>query len=307
MATKTNVCASGKQQSPINIQSSKAVRCNALCDLTYYYRTSQANFVHSGNNIILDYDNGSYIIYNSGVYQLDKVSFSIPSSHKIDNNSYPLEVHINHKSTDTGRMIIIAVLFEINDAISPSQMFFDVISNSLPKYSGQQNSINTSDEWNIFNIIPEIKSFYSYSGSLPRSPCTEDVTWIVLESTSNVPTRFYDSLRQIISNNTRPIQNLNNRKIFYNPNNTDKNKRNYGDKLRCYTDEQFRKACSCMSGHKEIASSRQEQIKFITIIVSILILFVLLILYLIQENFFSKFLDTFKNLLTSNLFLAYKT
>jgi len=304
---KSNVCASGKLQTPINIPSSKALRCNSLCDLTFYYRTSQANFIHNGNTIIIDYDNGSYIIYNSEVFQLDKISFTIPSSHKIDNNSYPMEVHLNHRSTDTGRLFIIAVLFEINDATSSSQMFFDLIYNSLPKNSGQQNSINTPEEWNAYNLIPDIKSFFTYSGSLPRSPCTEDVTWVVFEGTNNVTTKFYDNLRKLISNNARPIQKLNKRKILYNPNNSDKNKRNYGDKLRCYTDEQFRKACACLSGHKDISASRNDQIKFITIIMVIIILFILLILYLIQENFFSKFLESFKTLMTGNLSLAYKT
>ena len=131
--------------------------------------------------------------------------------------------------------------------------------------------------------------------------------WIVLEGTNNVPTNFYDNLRKVVSNNARPIQKLNKRKILYNPNNSDKNKRNYGDKLRCYTDEQFRKACSCLSGHKDISASRNQQIKFITIIVVIIIIFVLLILYLIQENFFSKFLDSFKSMISGDLSLSYKT
>ena len=46
-------CANGKFQSPIDIKSSGTVKCGALCDLTFYYRTSKANMVNIGKNILL--------------------------------------------------------------------------------------------------------------------------------------------------------------------------------------------------------------------------------------------------------------
>ena len=60
-----NVCVKGNQQSPIDIKSKKAVKCGALCDLVFYYRTSKCNLINTKKNIIMDYDNGSYILYNS--------------------------------------------------------------------------------------------------------------------------------------------------------------------------------------------------------------------------------------------------
>ena len=60
-----NVCVKGRMQSPIDINTRKAVKCGALCDLMIYYRTSYCNMVNTGKNLVLDYDNGSYVVYNS--------------------------------------------------------------------------------------------------------------------------------------------------------------------------------------------------------------------------------------------------
>ena len=47
----------------------------------------------------------------------------------------------------------------------------------------------------LLNLIPEAKPFFAYTGSLPRSPCVEDVQWIVFENTINCSSKFYDKLK----------------------------------------------------------------------------------------------------------------
>ena len=128
-----NLCADGKYQSPINIKTNNTIKCGATCDLTFYYRTSRANIINTDKNIVLDYDNGSYVMYNSDVYELDKISFTVPANHTLDKYTYPMEINLNHRSPDNGRLLIIAILCEINDATSKSAMFLDMFVNSLPK------------------------------------------------------------------------------------------------------------------------------------------------------------------------------
>ena len=60
-----NACVKGSQQSPIDIKSKDSIKCGALCDLVFYYRTSKCNLIKTKKNLIIDYDNGSYIHYNS--------------------------------------------------------------------------------------------------------------------------------------------------------------------------------------------------------------------------------------------------
>ena len=123
------------------------------------------------------------------------------------------------------------------------------------------------------------------------------------ENTVNCSVNFYESLKKIIKGNVRSIQKLNGRKIYYNSNSAEKNKRNYGDRLRCYTEEQFRKSCSCLTGQKDIISAKNKQVLLLTVVVILVVLFVLLIFYLIQEGFFEKTFGKMSKFMSSRLFL----
>ena len=286
----TNICNTGKFQSPINIKSSKVISCNALCDLIFYYKTSKCSIVSTGgNNVVMNYDTGSYVMYNTEVFELEKISFSTPSAHKIDNNSYPLEINIHHRSPNSGTILIIAVLCDVNNAVSNSNNFLDMIIKSLPKRGKKtMKEHNTPKEWNIFNAIPETKSFYLYNGSLPRTPCSENIKWIVFENTINCSEKFYNLLKPLVDNNIRSIQRLNGRKIYYNSNNSSKNNRNFGNKLRCYTEKQFHNACSNLHRDTDLIAAKNKQALLLTIVIILIVLMILLILYLIQEGFFEK-------------------
>ena len=136
-----NVCVKGKMQSPIDINSQKAIKCGALCDLIVYYRSSYCNMINTGKNLILDYDNGSYIVYNTQVFELDKISFSIPALHTIDRFSYPIEVHLYHRNPDTGEILVIAIFLDVNDATSKSSMFIELFGRNNPTKKGDQKKL----------------------------------------------------------------------------------------------------------------------------------------------------------------------
>ena len=201
-----NLCSGGNMQSPIDIVTGKTAKCGALCDLIVYYRTSKCNLTNTGNEIVLDYDSGSYVTYNAVVYELQKITFTIPASHKIDNYSYSMEAQLYHVSPDTADILIVSILLDINDASSKSKMFLDSFSNILPKKSGQQATLNTDDSWSIFHLLPEIKSFYSYKGSLPRSPCSENVLWLVLKNPIYVSEEQVKNFDRMYPMNARPLQ-----------------------------------------------------------------------------------------------------
>ena len=296
------LCSNGHYQSPIDLKSSAVVQCASKCNLIFYYRSSKCSIVNIGNDIILEYDTGSYITYNSVVYELLKVSFTIPSSHNIDGYSYPAEMQIYHRSADTGELLIVSVFLDVNDAMSKSNMFFEMFGNSIPVKKGQTSTINTSDDWNVFHAVPENKSFYYYKGSLIRSPCTENISWIIFDTAVNCSTNFFDKLKSILGNNARKIQKTNGRQIYYNPNTAQSNIRNYGDKLRCYTDNEFRESCSKLTANPEIVSAKSKQAMIILLIVLGIITFVLAILYFQQQGVLNDFGSKVKDLMTAKSF-----
>jgi len=247
MGKQKVMCGKGKHQSPIDIKTSNAKPCSLNCNLTFYYRSSSCFIKNMDKDIILDYDAGSHVIYDNNVYELDVVGFTLPSSHKINGKNYTAEMQLYHTSPDIGKKIIVSIMIDINDAYSKSKTFFEMLSNNLPKYSGEEKYYNTSDEWNIFNAIPESKSFYTYNGSLMRHPCSEDVTWVVFDTPVNMGDRTFYNLKKVMGYNSKTVQKLNGRTVYYNSNSGSKSVRNMGNRLRCYTDKELRDACNCMA------------------------------------------------------------
>ena len=276
-------CVNGSMQSPIDIKTNSATNCGALCDLLFYYRNSSIYLENIGKNIVFTYDNGSYIVFNNEVYELEKISFFTPSSHKIDNSNYPLEININHRSPNTGRVAIISIMLDVNEGASSSHSCLETFAGSLPKTKGTRKTVTTSKEWNIFDALPEIKSFYTYKGSLPREPCTENVDWIVFEHSANCSAKFHNTIKNILDNNARPTQKLNGRKLFYNANSAKKNNSNYGSNFKCYTEKEFDKACSCLNSNTD-AIKYKNKLALLCIILAILIIMIVLILLYVNEN-----------------------
>ena len=280
-------CDKGNKQSPVEIKSKKARRCLASCDLMFYYRTSKCNMIISNKNFIIDYDNGSFINFNHDVYELHKISFSIPASHKVDGSSYPCEAHLYHRSANSGKILIIAVFLDINDGMSKSKIFLDKFHNSIPTKKAVQRSLNMPNNWNVYYLIPENKSFFLYEGSLPRYPCSENVTWVVFDNPVNCSLKFYENLKKVSGNNARNIQKFGNRQLYYNHNNSNKANRNYGSKLRCYTDKEFKKECAKLVGSKDVAKFKSYQTLITAIIVVVVTVGVLSVLWLFEKGLLS--------------------
>lgn len=243
---KYSVCTRGKLQSPINIISKKTKRCGLRCDLMFYYRPSACRMKNLDKQVLIQYDSGSYVIFNSQVYELDQFSFTVPSSHKLDGTSYPVELNIYHRSPETNKALIISVFIDVSEASSTSMAFFNTFIPFLPRVSTTEKVINMSKDWNLYRTIPKNKAFYNYEGSLLLPPCTENVSWIVMDSAINMNTDCYTNLKMILGKNIRPIQRTYSRNIYYNPNNAAKNNKNFGSKLKCYTDEQLASRCACL-------------------------------------------------------------
>lgn len=294
-----DICKTGKLQSPINIKSKNSRQCEANCSVTFYYRSSICSIQNNGGNLVLEYDAGSYINYNSLVYELDKISFSLPASNSIDGSNYDAEMFIWHRSVDIGKVLVVSIFIEINEASSLSKSFFDLLSNPLPKKSGQENVYNTPSSWNVFHALPENKAFFLYSGSLPHSPCTENTTWLVMDSPVNMSRSVYTNIKSIIGRNARQLQRLNGRTIYYNPNSNPKNNRNYGSKIRCYTDEELRRKCQCMCKNGQ-TSQRYAHLNPSTLLFLLIVIILFGLIYMANVNgLFDKPLEKFRAYLHS--------
>ena len=171
----TKLCENGKNQSPINIKTSNTKKCELNCNLMFYYRPSRFYMKNINNNLLIDYDENSHCIFNDVIYNLDVISFTLPSSHKINNKNFDMEIMLYHVSPASNSKFIISVFANISDTTSMSSKFFEMMSNGLPKTHDDEVFYNTGNDWNIFNIMPQKKSFFSYDGSLVNEPRQEMV------------------------------------------------------------------------------------------------------------------------------------
>ena len=213
-------------QSPINILSNTAKRCNMLCSLKMKYKKSKCNIYIKNNIPIINYDKGSTILYRDITYQLYQITIHTPSLHTIDNVQLCTELNLYHK-TSNGGIVIISILVEENDRFSSSQDFFQQFIPYLKKNLSRPTNIPTDGNWNINQAIPNDKGFFLYKGSLPHPPCNEDITWIVFKNPVNIQRKNFKQLKNILIDkyNNRKVQPLNGRNIYFSNNERDiKNK-----------------------------------------------------------------------------------
>jgi len=302
MSIEIDLCGNGQQQSPIDIKSNTAIICRSKCNLLFYYRGSRCNIIRNGRSLILNYDNGSYIIYNGSTYELERVSFSNPGSHIIDGTSGTLECHLYHKAPDTGQILIIAIPYEINEASSPSRLFYDNWTHLIPTTIDKEINSNMSSEWNIFNALPEIKSFYMYNGSIIQFPCSEGAIWIVMSKFANISNVSYNKIVGVIGDNARKTQALNNRTILFNPNSSDRNNQNQSNPIMCMTDKELQDRCAKMN-----KTNIQRQTLFgdskllISIIIILVFMFVLIIVLLYKLGTFQQIIESLKPVIKSSV------
>lgn len=290
-----DMCKSGTNQSPIQLETKKAKSCSHKCKLLFYYRSSRCNITRSGRVFYIEYDKGSHVVYNGEVYELERISFTTPTSHKIDKSSGQVEAHLYHKSPTSGEILILAILYEVNEASSKSKVFFDNFIDFVPKTDKSIN-INMSSDWDAFYMLPVQKSFFTYSGSIINSPCNENVQWIVFSNFANLSDMAYRKISGIVGTNARAIQPTGSRDIFYNSNNSSKANENQSNPILCMTDKELRARCSAMSGKEEKNTRMYGDTKIlISILVIVTFLFVLTVVIFIKFGVFDKLIEAFNS------------
>lgn len=277
----TDLCSSGSKQSPISINSGQTVKCGNRCNLNFYYKTSKLTPILSNQDLFFEWQPGSFINYNSNSYELKYISFVVGGGHIIDDYKPSLEINFHHQNPADTSWLVIAVSADINDSISRSGQFLDQTTKYLPNSINVNNktSITMPADWNPFNLIPETKSFFTYTGSFYRSPCGENVQWIVFDNQVSVSNSFFGAVQAKLPSNNRPVQPLNNRTVYYSANGSIANAVNYGPGLKCYTEEEFKKACSCAVDTNDIMTAKNRFYLIATAGVSITVIIILLVLW----------------------------
>ena len=313
-------CSSDKQ-SPINIDTDLVQECKTLCGFDLIYKNSSCLIKNINNLIEIIPSTGSYFIYDNTPFELTNITIHVPSIHTIDGTKAEAEICLIHKLSNSNTNsksnsklngIILSRLIDKGPSFGKIETFINQIINDTPAETiNYEHEINVSLDWGPKMIIPKTnKSYFTYDGSLHYPPCTNNMKWFIYEDIGTIGIRNLETLQNYIGNNTRPIQRLNKRTVFYvindNQNNDERKIYSSNNKyLKCMRNKNIIKidtntTSSLITPEIGLDIDLLKQIKKYILIIVVIILFIqafIMVKYLYKHFYFQKFLK----LLAGNL------
>lgn len=202
-------CGEGMAQSPIDLTEATTT---SLTPITFEYEEVPMAVFNNGHTIEVEYEEGSYIVYNEKHYDVLQFHFHQPSEHTLDGQSFPMELHIVHRS-ESGGLAVIGVMMAEGD--EPNTAYATLFDN-LPAEVSEPDE-ETTMTINVADLLPaDTDTFYTYEGSLTTPPCSEIVRWLVLAEPVYLSADQIAAFGSIYDHNARPVQPLNERDLFTN-------------------------------------------------------------------------------------------
>ena len=197
-------CQIGKYQSPIDIHGAKAADLPAI---VFSYQPSPLKLVDNGHTVQVTYAPGSFITVGDQRYELQQFHFHHPAEEKVEGKSFPLVAHLVHKNNE-GKLAVVAVLLtegKANDSIGNIWKY-------LPAEEGKEVAPEGASV-DVGALLPATRGYFTFAGSLTTPPCTEGVTWFVLQTPVPVSSEQVAAFAKKYPNNARPVQPLNGRAV----------------------------------------------------------------------------------------------
>jgi carbonic anhydrase len=197
------LCAAGRQQSPVDL-SGAAQRDVANPQMAY--TATDGRIVNNGHTIQTELRGGSSLILDGVTYQLIQFHFHSPSEHTIGGQSFPVEIHLVHRS-DSGALAVVGVLVSggaPNDALGS-------LAAAMPTKAGKEARLSAPFDPTV--LLPPDRRAYRYAGSLTTPPCSEGVSWLVMANPIQASGPQIAALARVLHGNSRPTQPGNGREI----------------------------------------------------------------------------------------------
>ena len=198
----------GAFQSPVDILSAQVDSTLQPLDIHYNVDTKISEVVNNGHTVQFNFNPGNYITVNGEKYELKQFHFHELSEHTVSGIHYPLEIHLVHVS-EAGKYAVLSVMAEESETGSQAFVFLD---SYLPLAVEETKAVSSA--YNMNDLLPGEKHYYTYTGSLTTPPCTEAVQWFIFKESVRVPIKLIKDLHDIMPiNNYRPTQPLNGRVV----------------------------------------------------------------------------------------------
>jgi carbonic anhydrase len=196
-------CGTGQRQSPIDIREGIKV---GLETIRFEYKPTQFRIIDNGHTLQVSVGEGLALSVMGKRYELLQFHFHRPSEEKVNGKAYDMVVHLVHRN-DEGQLAVIAVLLEKGI----EHPLIQTLWNNMPLEKNME--VSPAEPIDLMQLLPEVRSYWTYMGSLTTPPCTEGVLWMVLKQPLQVSSDQVSIFSRLYRNNARPVQPANGRLI----------------------------------------------------------------------------------------------
>jgi carbonic anhydrase len=197
LSPEYSVCGLGQEQSPINLSQPIQADLNAIA---FNYQPIPLRLIHNGHTLQINIDPGNTIVLDNKTYTLKQFHFHTPSEHTIDGAAFPMELHLVH-GNDNGELAVVGIFLAEgteNQALVP-------IWRAMPTQKSEEIAV-PNVQIDLDALLPRHCATFRYFGSLTTPPCSEIVTWVVLQTPLEVSTAQIDQFKAVFPLNARPVQ-----------------------------------------------------------------------------------------------------
>ncbi len=198
-------CINGRHQSPIDIRNPRKAD---LPPIQFDYMPSPLDIIDNGHTIMINAAPGSFITVGGRRYELKQFHFHRPSEEKIDGKGFEMAVHLVH-ADQQGNLAVVAVLIQKGE----DNPLVHEVWNDFPKEKDKEEHFNNI-QIDVSRLLPSDRGYYTFDGSLTTPPCSEGVTWYVLEQPVTVTAAEIDQFSKLYRDNARPTQPLYDRVVL---------------------------------------------------------------------------------------------
>ncbi len=198
------LCEVGRDQSPIDINDAVV---GTPSDIKFNYASVPLVVVNNGHTVQVNYPEGSTVSINGEEYELLQFHFHTPSEHTTEGKASAMELHLVHRN-DAGELAVVGVMMDAGDA-NPE---IDTIWANIPEEGTNQVENATI---NVTDLLPDSGAYFDYAGSLTTPPCSEGVSWNILQEHIQLSEEQIDTFEDLYQVDARPIQAANGRTIEF--------------------------------------------------------------------------------------------
>ena len=147
------------------------------------------------------------MIVDERKYNLVYFDIHLPGEHAHKGYRPDMSIQLVHQDLEGNYAII-----EVPMITGRANPWFTQFWQNVPTRAGDEKLVDTF-LYNIIDVLPKERQYFTYAGSLSHPPCTENVIWFILKKPGQVSDDQLRQFSKVIPHSARPLQKINKRVI----------------------------------------------------------------------------------------------